>query len=243
MDAKGPRILLIDIETVPGIGYVWNQRDKFMPIERLKEPGRAVCAAYQWLGETEVHFAAEWKEGGRKAFLTEVRDALMAADAVVTYNGEGFDFPVMLGEFLVENILPPGPLTSIDLYKVISKMRFFSGKLAYIAPLLKIGAKVKHEGFSLWPKVMARDPKALEKMERYNKQDTRLLARGYKRMRPFIYNHPYIRVPQEKACSVCGSHHLQHRGARYTKSYRIERFQCMKCGSWPPIGKRTKRAK
>lgn len=234
-----PRILLLDIETVPGKAYIWNMRDDGVPLERLIESGRMVCAAFKWYGVKGVHFTAEWHSTGRAGMLKTIRAALDEADAVVTYNGDHFDFQVLMAEFITDNMAPPAPITSIDLYKTIRTMRFMSRKLEYIGPLLKIGRKVKHEGFSLWRKIMEGDPKARLRFERYNKQDVRLLDTGYRRIRPYIKNHPHLRDRTPHSCSACGSTHQQHRGHRRTKSFRIERLQCQACGHWDD-GKRTK---
>jgi hypothetical protein len=237
--ATKPRILLLDIETAPGKAYIWNMRDDGVPLERLIESGRMVCAAFKWYGVKGMHFTAEWHPGGRKGMLTLLRAALDSADAVVTYNGDHFDFQVLNAEFLTDGMKPPAPITSIDLYKTIRTMRFMSRKLEYIGPILKIGRKVKHEGFSLWRKIMEGDPKARIRFERYNKQDVRLLETGYSRIRPYIKSHPHLRDASPHSCSACGSTHVQHRGNRRTKTFRIERLQCQVCGKWDD-GKRTK---
>jgi uncharacterized protein YprB with RNaseH-like and TPR domain len=136
-------------------------------------------------------FYSDWGDG-HQAMLESVHALLSEADAVVTYNGDRFDLPKLHGEFLVAGLPPPPPLTSIDVYKTMKKLGFLSNKLAFIGPLLTGEGKVKHEGHELWTRVMAGDPKAQAKMQRYCSQDVRLLEQVYDRCRPYIRNHPHM---------------------------------------------------
>lgn len=233
------KLLKLDVETSPHLGYFWKLFDENISLDQLEEPSRILCFAAQWHGERKVTFGATWLSS-RKEMLKTLRDLLEQADAVITFNGDHFDLPRINGE-LVEMRLPPvPPLTSIDLYKVVRKLGLASGKLAYVAPYLKIGAKVKHEGFPLWKAVMKGDVAARERMRKYNIEDTRLLGGLYDVLRPYMSNHPILRDRKGfDACRACGSLHLQHRGYRRTKALRIERQHCQGCGSWQD-GKREK---
>lgn len=234
-------ILLLDIETLPGTAYVWSLWGENVPIERLQTPSRVVCWAAKWLGKKEILFGAEWQKG-HDHMLSGIFNLLAEADAVLTYNGDKFDLPKLMGEFAAARMGSPGPVTSIDLYKTAKKLGFISNKLEFVAPQLGIGEKVKHSGFRLWRGVDEGDPAAQAEMERYNKQDTRLLERLYTTLRPFIKNHPYLGEGGPNECPACGSKKVQKRGRRRTKSFFIERLHCQKCGAWSD-GVRTKAAK
>jgi hypothetical protein len=235
-----PKILVLDIETAPAISYIWRMFDETVGLEQLLDPGRVICAAWQWYGTKEVHFGSEWDTAiDSTDWLLRLHDAMSAADAVVTFNGNKFDLPKLNGEFIRLGLAPPAPSASIDLRVTSKKLGYISGKLAFLGPHLKIGAKVKHEGFELWKKVLAGDSAARVRMERYNKQDTRLTTRLYKKLRPYIKNHPYLHETPPTACPTCGSSKTQHRGTRRTKSFEIDRHQCQGCGSWFD-GKRKK---
>jgi hypothetical protein len=231
-----PKILLLDIETGPAKAYIWSLFDTYTPLERLIEPGRMLCFAAKWVGEKHMHFHAEWTRG-REYMLVWLKDLIDEADAVVTYNGDKFDILKIRGELIANRLQPMAPITSIDLYKVCKKLGWISGKLEYVGPFLGIGAKTKHAGFKLWRDVLDGCPKARAKMEKYNKQDVKLLEKLYKRLRPYMDKHPALRSGIE--CKNCGSKHVQHRGYRYTKTTKTERVQCQRCGKWDS-GKRTK---
>ena len=232
------KVLLLAIETLPGTAYGWSLWGENVPLERLIQPSRVVCWAAQWYGEKEVMFGSEWGVG-HLAMLQRIWDLIAEADAVITYNGDKFDLPKLQGEFAEYRLGNPGPVASIDLYKTARKLGYMSNKLAHVAPHLGIGEKTKHTGFDLWQRVdEGDDAQALELMEKYNKQDVRLLARLYKRLRPFIKNHPFLGEEAGK-CPCCQSSRVQRRGRRRTKAFFIERLHCQSCGTWFD-GKRSK---
>lgn len=233
-----PKILLLDVETVPNLVYTFDLFNVNISVEQIVEPGRVVCWAAQWYGEKDVMFAAEWGVGRRRMFET-MRDLMNEADAVITYNGDKFDIPKLRGEFAKEWLMPPGPVASIDLYRTVKTLGLPSNKLAFVAPFLKIGEKVKHEGIRLWLGVLSGDRDCEKRMEKYNKQDTRLLGKLYKRLIPFIKNHPYLGTDLRPGCSACGSMRQQKRGTRRTKRQIIDRLQCQKCGKWDDGARQT----
>lgn len=223
-----PRILVTDIETVPGTAYVWDIWNP-VPLGQLIEAGRPVCAAWQWLGESAVHFDAEWKHKDPTHWLKAIHKALSAADAVVTYNGKKFDLPKLNGLFIKAKLKPLPAITHIDLFQFVKRnMGLISNKLEVVAVFLDIGSKMKHEGFRLWKGVMAGLPGPRTRMERYNKQDVRLTTRAYKRLRTYIPDHPHIHM--HGACPVCGSFHIGSNGWRRTRTMKYKRLQCLDCG-------------
>ena len=231
------KILLLDIEWKPATAYVWRMWDENISPDQLIDHGGMLCFCAKWSGSKDFLFFSEW-EDGREGMAQAALDLLNEADAVVTYNGDRYDLPKILGEILLAGLTPPPPVTSIDVLKTVKKMGFVMNRLAYIGPLLSVGGKVKHEGFNLWKDVMNGKETAKAKMRRYCIQDVRLLEKLYQRVRPFIKNHPHMGATK-KECGACGSNHVQSRGYRRTKHYRIQRVQCQSCGSWSE-GARTK---
>jgi hypothetical protein len=117
----------------------------------------------------------------------------------------------------------------------VRKLGFQSNKLAFIAPFLKIGQKVKNEGFPLWKACMDGDKEAWKRMKRYNEGDVRLLYGLYRVLRPYIRNHPYlgtVGLTGAVECPICQSRHYQSRGVRRTKTFVIQRLHCLGCGGW-----------
>ena len=171
--------------------------------------------------------------------LAAIHQMMSEADAVITYNGDKFDLPKLQGAFLLQGLGPTPPVTSIDVVKAVRKFGFFVNRLAFIGPFLGVGAKIKHEGFELWVKVMEGNQPAQGRMARYCKQDVKLLEKLYLKVRPFIKDHPHMGNVKAHQCGACQSTVVQSRGYRRTKSFRIQRLQCQTCGAWQD-GKREK---
>jgi hypothetical protein len=237
------KLLVLDIETAPGIRYFWRLFDENGSIEQVIQPSRILCWAAKWVGVPGIHFRSEWGGGGTKGMLTQLSGLIWQADAVITQNGDRFDLPRINGALALAKLPPVPPVASIDIYKTIKQLGFDSNKLGYVGPLLGCGAKVKHEGFPLWTKVLAGDPNAQSRMMRYNLRDVQVTERVYQRLRPFIKNHPYCgEGGKVLECPACGGPKLQRRGFRRTKAFFIERLHCQSCGTWSD-GKRTKATK
>lgn len=232
------KILILDIETRPAQAYVWRAYgEQNIGVEQIINPGGTICIGAKWLGAKETYLFSDWQHG-HKEMLHHIHNMMSEADAVVTYNGDKFDLPKLQGEFLLNGFAPTPPLTSIDVVKSVRKLGFFVNRLAFIGPFLGVGAKIKHEGFELWVKVMEGDEAAQNRMARYCKQDVKLLEKLYLKVRPYIKNHPHL-GDEKRECGACGSNKVQSRGFRRTKTMKIQRLQCTACGSWQD-GKREK---
>jgi hypothetical protein len=225
------RVLLIDIETAPAMAYVWSLRDRYIPIERLITPGHTLCFAAKWLGEREVIFRSV-QSGDRKAVIKAAHKLLDEADAVCHYNGRKFDIPVLEAEFLTHGMRPPSPFHQIDLYATAKRFALPSRKLDYISRHLDLGRKTKHKGMELWTACMSGEESAWRVMERYNRQDIRLLERLYNVLRPWIKDHPNHSIADGECCPTCGSHNLRWKGWRESITRRYRRFVCNDCGAW-----------
>ena len=236
-----PKILFYDIETRPMVAEVWGMRDQNLGLAQIREFGGVICFAAKWYGKSKVHFHSDWTDG-HQGMLRAMHDLWNEADAVCGYNNDGFDNKYMRGEFVKSGMEPPPPTASIDLYKVVrQQFRFDSHKLDHVSQLLGIGSKVQHQGHSLWTEVLDGDQKAQRLMERYNKQDTQLTEKLYKKLRPYIKNHPHLGIGNSEACPACGSLNVQRRGYSFTRNFQVQRLQCRDCAHWYQ-GRRTKRA-
>lgn len=225
-DAK---ILVIDIEWAPALAYVWRFWDENIQPDQLIDHGGMLCFCAHWHGEREYMFYSQW-EDGRDGMAKAALALFEEADAVVTFNGDKYDIPKITGEILLAGLTAPPKVASIDLLKVVKKFGFNMNRLAYIGPLLGVGGKMKHQGFNLWKDVLAGDDRARKKMMRYCIQDVRMTDRLYKKVLPFIRNHPRLRTGE--VCPACAGKKTQKRGFRYTRCFRIQRNQCQSCAHW-----------
>lgn len=228
-----PRILVLDIETAPHLVYTWGLWQQNISIDQIVEPGYMLCWAAKWHGERGTEF--RWVDDPDG--LTRLHELLTEADAVVHYNGDSFDLPWINGSFEKAGLDPVPPVLSIDLLKSVKKLRLASNKLDWAAATLLGQRKVATGGFKLWLGVMAGDPQAMAKMERYNRADVVLTDRLLTRLAPRIKNLPNVGEVREDGTvtcprATCGSPHVQRRGSARTKTGEYPRYQCQKCRGW-----------
>lgn len=227
------KILLLDIETSPNTAYVWKIFLENIGINQLLESSKTLCWSARWWGTSKVMFMSSFDDG-EKQMLKGIHKLLDEADVVITYNGNRFDLPVLNKEFILHKMLPPSPYKSLDLYFTTKRIfKFVSNKLDYVCEFLGIGKK-KETTFKLWADCMEDDPAAWVKMKSYNKHDVKLLSGLYKRLLPWIENHPNhgMYAGGEPVCPNCGSNHYQHRGYAFAKALTYLRYQCQGCGKW-----------
>lgn len=228
------KVLFFDIETMPNEAYTWGLWDQNVSLSQLIQPGRVFGFAAKWLGDPEVHWISD-DTVGHTAMVEAAHRLLTEADIVVTYNGISFDIPHMQREFLLAGMSPPRPYKQIDLMRVVKKQfKFASNKLDFVSQQLGLGRKTSHEGFDLWVKCMAGDPKALRKMAVYAKQDVKLTEKLYHYLLPWLTTVPHVGQMDGEAnsCWACGGTKLRRDGVAhaFVTSYRL--YQCLKCGAW-----------
>lgn len=228
------KILHIDIETAPNKAYVWGLWKQNVAINQIVEPGYTLCWAAKWHGKREVFFDSVY-ESGTSRMLKRIHKLLDEADVVCHYNGQKFDIPTLQGEFLMEGLGPPSQFKQLDLLKTTrSQFRFPSNKLDYVVQQLGLGSKTKHMGMEMWRDCMDGCDKAWKVMKRYNIQDVRLLEKYYKRLLPWIKNHPnwglYLDADRP-TCRNCGSTKVVKKGIERTNTLTYQRYKCRDCGT------------
>ena len=228
------RVLFFDIENAPHDVHTWGLFNQNVGIGQIIQPGRVFGFGAKWLGEKDVLFYSD-HEHGHEDMVKAAWDLFNEADVIVTYNGISFDIPHMQREFLLAGLNPPRPYKQIDLLRVIRKQfKFASNKLDFVSQQLGIGHKTSHEGFGLWVKCMAGDPKAWARMARYCKQDVKLTEKLYHYLRPWLTAVPHLGQMDgaSHSCWACGGDKLVRDGVAFAfvTSYRL--YQCKNCGAW-----------
>ena len=233
MKPRAPRILLLDIETAPNLAYVWGLWKQDISIDKIVNSGYVMCWSAKWLGETDIMFDSVVKHRP-KAMCQRIHKLLCQADIVVHYNGTSFDMPTLNKEFVELGMLPPSPYKQVDLLLAVRKaFRFSSNKLDYVSKQLGLGTKLRHPGFQMWVDCMAKDKRAWEVMEKYNRQDVALLETLYHKVLPWITGHPNLsNLTDTTACTNCGSINFYRNGWAYTQVMKYPRFQCRDCGTY-----------
>lgn len=227
------KVLLLDIESSPIIGYTWSLYETNV-IKRIKS-FTILSVAYQWLGEPTKVIACD--NLTEKQLLEKLHKLLDEAEIVIAHNGDAFDIKKINARFLVFNFKPPSPYKTIDTKKVAKSVACFdSNSLNNLGIDMSEGEKIKHRGFDMWEGCMAGNKRDWSDMKRYNKKDVDLLARIYLRLRPWMKNHPDLRL-EAQSCPVCSGNRIQRRGERVNRLKRYVRLQCQTCGHWFSGGK------
>jgi len=229
------KTLLLDIETAPNKVYSWGLFNQNISINQIVEPGYTLCYAAKWLGSKKMLFDSV-HQSSVEHMAQSMHDLLEEADAVVHYNGTKFDIPTLNKEFLLLGITPPSPYAEIDLLRTARrKFRFTSNKLDYVCQQLGLGAKTHHTGMQLWHDCMNGCNKAWKLMEKYNRNDVKIMEELYHKLLPWIEQHPSVGLytdDKEPCCRNCGSHDVQRRGYAMTTLGKYQRYQCVSCGRW-----------
>ena len=172
----------------------------------------------------------------RAHMLKRIHGLLDLADIVVHYNGSKFDIPTLNKEFVKHRFKPPSPYKQIDMLSVCRRMfRFESNKLASVVKSLDLSRKIEDHGFKLWVDCMKGKRAAWRDMERYNRNDVKILRQVYHRLLPWITKHPLLLTAAQQfglRCPKCGSAHLQSRGSFFTRQAQHAQYQCRDCGGW-----------
>ncbi len=226
------KILLLDVETAPHLAHVWGLFQQNVGLAQLIESSYLLCWSAMWLGSKSIEYAGK-DTVTHKKMLERIHTLLCEADVVVHYNGKSFDIPVLNSEFLQAGMPPPKPFKQVDLYRVVKKnFKLPSNKLDYVAKMLGLAGKVKHTGHELWVKCMAKDPTAWRIMQRYNKQDTKLLEQVYYKLMPWLKGANYSTYTNKKCCPNCGTHNFTNKGWYYSEARRYALYNCHKCFTW-----------
>lgn len=227
------KLLHLDIETAPATCYTWSLFPKYLGLDMMVKPGYMLSWSAKWEGDR----GTEFRKHTDPDFLAKMWDLLDEADAVVHYNGTAFDMKHIHKEFILAGYSPPAHYHQIDLLKTVRKQfKFQSNKLDHVAQELGLGKKTKHKGMQLWVDCMNGCSKAWKVMEKYNRQDVVLTQKLYKRLLPWIHNHPnvgmYVDDPASPVCTNCGSRSVVKRGRQYnTSTASYDRFSCNNCGT------------
>lgn len=239
--AKGPKILFLDIETAPILGYVWQLWDQNVALNQIHTDWSILSWSAKWLHSKEVLYMDVRNEKSTeddKRILRAMWKLLDEADIIVTQNGKKFDAKKLNARFIIHGFQPPATYKHIDTLQIAKKhFAFTSNKLEYMADKLLTKKKMtqrKFSGFELWRQCLAGNVAAWDEMKKYNQQDVLVLEELYHKLMPWdggAINFAHYHQDEERVCH-CGSTSFQRRGYHITQTGKFQRFQCRSCGSW-----------
>ncbi len=240
-----PRILTLDIETVPLESYTWGIWEQNVSLDMIKTEWSILSFAAKWLDSKKVIYADTMGRGvakvrDDKALVGEIWKLLDAADIVIAQNGARFDIKKINSRLIIHGHGPYSPIRVVDTLSVARKhFGFTSNKLEWQSKYLTDSPKSKHRkypGFELWAECLKDNPQARAELKKYNIQDVISTEKLYLKQRPWISNHPnmgtYAWNDEAASCPKCDSRHLQSRGYAVLQAGVYHRFQCQDCGGW-----------
>jgi len=231
------KILLLDIETSPILGYTWGKYEQ--NVLDIVQDWQILSFSAKWLGDKKIVTKAipDYKSANNPTDYYLAHDLarlLEEADVVVGHNCDEFDIKKINARLTYWKIKPPSSYKTIDTKKVAkSSFGFTSNSLTDLGQYLGLGKKVETGGFGLWKGCMAGDKKAWKKMKEYNEQDVILLEKIYLHFRPWIKNHPTLGLYSKdgrETCPKCGGKKLEKNGLRITRTRKYQRYRCQNCG-------------
>ncbi len=238
---KSPRILILDIETLPLETYTWGIWDQNIGLPMIKNDWSILSWAAKWLGDppSKVMYADQRDSKdvrNDKKLLKGIWDLMNEADVIIGQNSNSFDNKKLNARFLLNGFPPPTGYKKLDT-KVIAKKYFAltSNRLEFMAEKInKKYKKLSHEkypGFAMWLAAMAGDKKVWPVLKKYNVHDvlaTEELFQTFVKWDPSI-NFNIYREDEDHVCS-CGSKEFKLNGYAYTAAGKFQRFVCKECG-------------
>ena len=232
-----PKILLLDIETLPLESYTWGTRKQFINPGQVIKDWSIVCWAAKFLFDKKVYGQAvtgeEAKNRKDDSILGGMWELVNEADIVITQNGDRFDMKKLNTRWLVNGFPPPMPYRSMDILKTLwSQFSFTYSKLDWVADVLGVGRKIETE-FEWWAESSQGNEKYIKMMLDYNKVDVTLLEDVYMKVRPWIKNHANMNVWSitGTVCPTCGNTNLNWNGTYSTPLALYRAFRCEECGA------------
>jgi hypothetical protein len=238
-----PKILLLDIESAPLVGWAWGT-GKYDRIIRVKEPWYILCCGYRWCGEAKTkmlalpdYSAGPYRPDDDKPLVRDLLGLFNEADILVAHNADRFDIPKVRARGIIHKLDTPSPYRTIDTLKLARKeFSFTSNRLDDVCDVLGLGRKQPTGGFDTWPACMEGDPAAWKQMTKYCASDVDLLVSLYERLRPWATRLPNLATisGRPSVCPRCGSDQgMVSRGTHSTNQLTWRHtWKCKSCGGY-----------
>lgn len=243
VDPNPAKILIVDIETAPCIGYYWRRwKENISQAQAISESYMLTWAA-KWLDSTEImsdslvhHETYQYDPEDDSMIVASLADLIDQADMVVAHNGRRFDIPVLKTRMLSNGMVPLMPYRLIDTLDIAKReFRFPSNSLDSLAQYLGFETKMSHGGFKLWRGCIEGCKESWEEMLAYNIQDIRVLENVYLALRAWYGKHPNVALYgtlDKHVCPCCGSDDLEPTGQYDTTNVsKFPVYSCKSCGA------------
>ena len=226
------KTLLIDIERLPGLAYAWGPKTRYIHPDNFVEWPRSICFSALWYGDKRPVFYSEWTHGADELHQAAF-DLYDKADLCISYNGIAFDGKHLTSGWTERNMGRPSPWQDIDLFRVVKQSQGWEAK-SLDQVCKRLGIPAKNDSYSREVALAAvnGDKAAQRRMERYNRNDTKILVAVYERLLPFVKSHRHVAPSlglEKPTCPRCGSTDVTRKGSYSPGVYNYLAYKCNTC--------------
>lgn len=236
------KILLIDIETAPILGRVWDLWDQNIALNQIESDWFILSWSAKWLGDPPNKIMYMDQRNRKNIeddslLLKEIWKLLDTCDILIGQNSKKFDIKKLYARFIQNGMQPPSSFKHIDTLEIAKKkFGFTSNKLEYLSDKLCTKyKKLKHQkfsGFELWRQCLLGNKDAWKEMEKYNKYDVLSLEEVFEKLIPWDNSiNPNLYTDDCTHVCRCGNEEFKKNGYHYTASGKFQRYKCKECGA------------
>lgn len=241
---KDLKILFFDIENLHRPEHIFNSgkpgRFSSRPAGFCGDLAYILVFGYKWLGDSKAQSIMATKKDFTgdpltdSTILKQIHEVMSEADIIVSWYGEGHDFPFTTTRLAQAGMYLDQEIKHIDLMKVAKKaFSLSSNRLNNVAKFFNLELKTDIDK-KVWADCWRGDYDALTEMAAYCRQDVEVLHQIYDKLVPLTNRLPHMGVHKgrcaEHSCSKCGSTKLEGNGRRVTKLHTYQRLRCLDCG-------------
>lgn len=237
---EGPRLLVLDIETLPMSANAWGLWDQNIGLNQIRDDWAVCAAAGKLVGRPEIAYTdTRYQPSARDddGLIEQVCNWLHNADVAIGHNLAKFDMKKLRARAIKMGLQPFREPKIIDTMRMAKGVAAFtSNKLEYLSKTLTNTAKsshVKYPGFELWAGIMRGEAAAWDEMEKYNVQDILSTEALYLALRPWaraLPNLSHFYRDGATRCPRCGGKHLDDAGTVTLAVGEYQQYRCHKCG-------------
>lgn len=231
--SKGPRVLVLDIETKFLVLVGWGLFNQNFSLEQVEEDSSIISFSAKWYDEEEVMYM-DVTENTEEDLLKALHNLLDEADFVIAHNGRRFDLKKIRARMVVYGMKPYSPVRVIDTLEIVKKeFGFTSNKLSYLTNLLcKNHIKSGHEkfpGIKLWKEFLKGNKEAIDEMRNYNIIDVLSLQELYDVISPWSSTLPNFDIYNVEEFD---EDEWEEDGYHYTNLSKFQRYRNKKTGQY-----------
>lgn len=237
-DLQPVKILSLDIETLPILGYSWGVWNQNIYPEQVKKDWCLLSYSAKWIGSSNIiSNVLSPKDAVNRDDIKLAKEIWMLldeADIINGHNSKRFDIKKINTRFWKHELHKPSSYKHID---TLTSARTIFGltynKLGFIAEYKGIQQKLETD-FELWEQCDEGNKLALQQMREYNERDVEIQEQIYLEMRDWIPNHPDLRIYENKenSCPICLiEDNYKKTGIYVARSRKYPEYRCNSCGS------------